>query len=403
MIPTYIIVGASHAGAAAVDHLRRAGFDGQLILIGDEPHLPYQRPPLSKKFLTGELPAERLGIRQPQFYDQHRVDVRLNTRVIAIDRAARTVQLHDGSALAYDKLMLCLGGQVRKLTLPGSNLQGIHYLRSVDDVEGMRATLQAGKRMVVIGAGYVGLEVAASARGLGLEVTVLEMSDRCLNRVTAPVISEFYTRRHSESGVRLLCNTQVTAIEGLTRATGVRCADGTVISADMIVVGVGIFPATDIAAAAGLACDNGVVVESSCRTSDAHIYAAGDCTSHPSVRYGGCIRLESVDNAVEQARVAAANMCGKPTEHNHTPWFWSDQYEVKLQTAGLMRNHTRQVLRGEPQSGHFSVWYLNDDEVLAVDAINRPGDFMIGKRWIGEHKRLNASQLADVSVELKSL
>ncbi len=402
-----VVVGASHAGAQAVDSLRREGFQGQLILIGDEEYLPYQRPPLSKKFLLGELPLDRLGIRQPMFYEQHQVEIRVATRVTTIDPLTCTLTLADSAGnadrLRYHKLILCVGSRVRKLTSPGADLEGVHYLRTVDDVVGMQAEMAAGKRMVVIGAGYIGLETAASARKLGLEVTVLEMAERCLNRVTAPVVSEFYAHRHAQSGVEIRVNTRVEALLGETRVTAVRCADGTQIPADIVVVGVGIIPETAIAQAAGLHCDNGIVVDEQCRTSDPHIYAAGDCANHPSMRYGGRIRLESVDNAVEQARVAASNICGKHIQHAHTPWFWSDQYDVKLQTAGLMQGHDQQIIRGDTTSGHFSIWFLKAGELLAVDAINRPGDFIIGKRWIGEHKHPDVVKLADPAVELKTL
>jgi len=402
-----VIVGASHAGAQAVDTLRREGFKGRLVLIGDEAHLPYQRPPLSKKFLLGEQPLERLGIRQPMFYEQHQVEVRLNTQVTAIHTQTRRLILNNKSEgvreLSYDKLILCTGSRVRRLTCPGADFKGVHYLRTVDDVTGMQPELSAGKRMVVIGAGYIGLETAAAASKLGLEVTVLEMADRCLNRVTASVVSEFYARRHAQSGVRLMVNTRVDALMGDGHVTAVHCADGSRIPADVVVVGVGIIPETEIAQAAGIACENGIIVDEHCRTSDANIYAAGDCTHHPSIRYGGGIRLESVDNAVEQARVAASNICGKIVQHAHTPWFWSDQYEVKLQTAGLMQGHDQQILRGDPASGQFSVWYLKSGELLAVDAINRPGDFMSGKRWIGERKHPDVAKLADTAVGLKTL
>jgi 3-phenylpropionate/trans-cinnamate dioxygenase ferredoxin reductase component len=217
------------------------------------------------------------------------------------------------------------------------------------------------------------------------------------------VVSEFYARTHAEHGVRLLVNTRVDALVGDKRVTGVRCGDGTVIPADVVVVGVGIIPEIDLAASAGLECANGIVVDEFCRTSDPNIYAAGDCTNHPSVRYGGRVRLESVDNAMEQARVAAAHACGKATPHAHTPWFWSDQFEVKLQTAGLHQGHDQQILRGSPAEGHFSLWYLKAGELLAVDAINRSGEFILGKRWIGEHKHPDSAKLADVSIDLKTL
>jgi 3-phenylpropionate/trans-cinnamate dioxygenase ferredoxin reductase component len=407
MSQTFVIVGASHAAAAAIDNLRRFGFGDNIVLVGDEPYLPYQRPPLSKKFLLGELPLDRLGIRQEEFYTKNRVDVRLNARVTSIKRTEQRIFLKDGSELAYDKLILCTGSRVRKLTVPGSQLKGVHYLRTVDDVKGMQPELQAGKRMVVIGAGYIGLETAAAASKLGLTVVVLEMADRCLNRVTAPVVSEFYARRHAQSGVQLFTNTRVEAVLGDSHVTGVRCADGREFAVDVVVAGIGIVPEQELASEAGITCDNGIVVNEQCQTSDPNIYAAGDNTVHQSHRYGYRVRLESVDNAMEQARIATSNLCGKPAIHNHTPWFWSDQYEVKLQTAGLLTGHDQQVVRGDPNGAQFSVWYLRAgdgvSEVLAVDAINRPGDFMAGKRWIGERKSVDVTRLGDITVDLKSL
>lgn len=401
-----VVVGASHAGAQAVDSLRKEGFAGSIVLIGDEAYFPYQRPPLSKKFLLGELPLERLAIRQPTFYETHKVDVRINTEVIAIDTRRKSIACRhrngDVSELLYSKLILCVGSRVRKLTCPGAALKGVHYVRTVDDILGMQPALQPNKKLVVIGAGYIGLETAASASKQGVKVTVLEMADRCLNRVTAPVVSEFFARRHSQAGVTIKTNTRVEALLGTECVTGVRCGDGTEIAADFVVVGVGIIPETNIAQAAGLQCGNGILVDEYCRTSDPHIFAAGDCTDHPSGRYGGRLRLESVDNAVEQARVAASTICGKMTPHAHTPWFWSDQYDVKMQTAGLLQGHNQQVIRGNPSDNQFSVWYLRDEELLAVDAINRAGDFIVGKRWITEHKRITALQLTDTA-DLKTL
>ena len=400
---TVVVVGASHAGAQAVDSLRRDGFAGRVVLVGDEPHLPYQRPPLSKRFLLGEVALDRLAIRQAVFYEQHKVTTMTGVRVTAIDPPVRKLTLSDGGSLRFDNLILCVGSRVRRLTCPGADLSGVHYVRTVDDVTRMQAEMATGKSMVVIGAGYIGLETAASARKLGMNVTVLEMAERCLNRVTAPVVSQFYARKHAQEGVLLLTDTRVVALIGEARVTGVQCGDGSIIPADVVVVGVGIVPEVELAKSAGVVCDNGIVVDEHCRTSVPHIYAAGDCTNHPSIRYGYRVRLESVDNAVEQARVAAAHICGKEIPHAHTPWFWSDQYDVKLQTAGLLQGYDQQIIRGDSNDGRFSVWYLKAGELLAVDAINRPGDFIVGKRWIGERKHPDAAKLADTTVDLKSL
>ncbi len=399
---TFVVVGASHASVQAIDTLRREGHDGPIVLVGDEPHLPYNRPPLSKKFLSGELERERLLLRSPQFYEQARVEVRLGVRVTAIDRSARRLRLNDDSELVYEKLLLCVGSRPRLLEVPGHELSGIHCLRTIADVDAIRADLSGARRLVVVGAGYIGLEAAASARHLGLEVTVLEMADRPMNRVVAPELSDFYTRRHEREGVRIHCGTSVTAFEGDGRVQQVVCGELR-FPADLVIVGVGILPDVSLAAAAGIRCDNGVWVDEHCLTSDAHVYAAGDCTNHPSVRYGRRVRLESVDNAVEQAKTAAANMCGRPARHEHVPWFWSDQYDVKLQIAGLSQGYEQAVVRGDPDSGSFALYYLAQGELLAVDAVNSPRDFMLGKKWIAERRRPDPALIADPSVDLKTL
>ena len=402
MVQTVVIVGAGHAAVQAVDTLRREGHLGPIVLVGDEPYVPYNRPPLSKKYLSGEVERERLWLRSAQYYQQHRVDTRLGVRVTAIDRATQRLRLSDGGELNYDKLILCMGSTPRRLEVPGHDLAGIHCLRTIADVDAIRADLGSTRRLVVIGGGYIGLEAAASAHHLGLDVTVLEMADRPMARVVAPEVSAFFAQRHEREGVRLLCNTSVTAITGEGRVSAVRCGDRE-FPAELVIVGVGILPDVTLAAAAGLRCDNGVWVDEQCRTSDPNVYAAGDCTNHPSVRYGRRVRLESVDNAVEQARTAAANICGKAARHEHIPWFWSDQYDVKLQIAGLSQGYESTVLRGDPASGSFALYYLAGGELLAVDAINSMRDFMNGKKWLAERKRPDPERLADPTTDLKTL
>ena len=402
MTQTFVIVGASHASVQAIDTLRREGHKGPILLVGDERHLPYNRPPLSKKFLSGELERERLLLRSPQFYEQHSVETRLGVRVTAIDRSAQRLRLSDGAELTYDKLLLCVGSRPRMLEVPGYDLAGIHYLRTIADVDAIRADLPGARRLVVVGAGYIGLEAAASARHLGLDVTVVEMADRPMNRVVAPELSGFYTRRHEKEGVRIHCNTSVTAFLGDGHVRAVACGDQE-FPADLVIVGVGILPDVSLAAAAGIRCENGVWVDENCQTSDPNVYAAGDCTNHPSVRYGRRVRLESVDNAVEQAKTAASNMCGRPARHAHVPWFWSDQYDVKLQIAGLSQGYDQAIVRGNPDTGSFALYYLASGELLAVDAVNSPRDFMTGRKWIAERKHPDAAGLADTSIDLKTL
>jgi 3-phenylpropionate/trans-cinnamate dioxygenase ferredoxin reductase subunit len=402
MTQAFVIVGASHASVQAIDTLRRSGHQGPLVLVGDEPHLPYNRPPLSKKFLSGELAPERLLLRSPQFYEQASVETRLGVAVTAIDRGARRLRLADGGELTYDKLLLCVGSRPRTLEAPGHDLAGIHCLRTIADVEAIRADLAAARRLVVVGAGYVGLEAAASARHLGIDVTVLEMADRPLNRVVAPELSDFYLRRHEREGVRIHCGASVTAFEGDDRVRAVVCGDKAY-PADLVIVGVGILPDVSLAAAAGIRCENGVWVDEQCQTSDPNVWAAGDCTNHPSVRYGRRVRLESVDNAVEQGRVSAVNMSGGQARHEHVPWFWSDQYDIKLQIAGLSQGYDQAVLRGNPESGSFALYYFAQGELLAVDAVNSPRDFMTGKRWIAERKHPDAAKLGDTTIDLKTV
>jgi 3-phenylpropionate/trans-cinnamate dioxygenase ferredoxin reductase subunit len=401
---TVVIVGASHAAVQAIDTLRREGHVGPIVLVGDEPFLPYNRPPLSKKYFSGELERERLLLRSAQFYEQARVDVRLGVRVTAIDRGDRRLRLSDGGELNYDKLLLCLGSRNRLLEVPGYDLEGIHYLRTIADVDGIRADLGAARRLVVVGAGYIGLEAAASARQLGLGVTVLEMADRPLNRVTAPEMSTYYLQRHASAGVSVLCGMSVTSFAGTDggRVSGVVCGERE-FAADLVIVGVGVLPETALAAACGLRCENGIVVDETCQTSDPDVYAAGDCTMHPCVRYGRRLRLESVDNAVEQAKTAALNICGKPARHEHVPWFWSDQYDIKLQIAGLSQGYDRTVLRGDPAANRFALYYFAQGELIAVDAINSPKDFMTGKKWIAERRHPDPQRLADPASDLKSL
>jgi 3-phenylpropionate/trans-cinnamate dioxygenase ferredoxin reductase subunit len=399
---TVVIVGASHAAVQAIDTLRREGHAGPIVLVGDEPLLPYNRPPLSKKYLADQMPLERLLLRSPNFYQQAGVETRLGVAVTAIDTGSRRLRLSDSLELGYDKLLLCVGSRPRRLEVPGHQLPGIHYLRKLADVDAIRRDLPGARRLVVVGAGYIGLEAAACARQLGLDVTVLETAERPLARVVAPEVSSFFVRRHEREGVRIHCGQSVSAFAGQDRVRAVlTTADE--FPADLVIVGVGISPDVTLAAAAGLRCDNGVWVDEHCQSSDADVYAAGDCTNHPSIRYGRRVRLESVDNAVEQAKTAAANICGRPAVHAHVPWFWSDQYDVKLQIAGLSEGYDRTVLRGDPDSGSFALYYLAGDELLAVDAVSSARDFMTGKRWIGERKRLDAARLADPAEDLKAL
>ena len=401
MISTILIIGGGQAGAQAIDTLRREGFGGRLVLIGDEPQLPYQRPPLSKKYLSGEMPADRLVFRHRSFYDEHRIELKLGRQAVRLDAAARQVELADGEKLSYDRLLLCLGAESRRLTCPGAALPGVHYLRALADVAPIQAGFKAQARVVIIGGGYIGLETAATCRKMGCEVTVLEMADRVMNRVVAPSVSQYFAEEHRAHGVTIICDTRVDCLEGRERVEHVVCADGTRHAADLVIVGVGAVPTTELARAAGLTCDNGIVVDEYCRTSDAAIFAAGDCTNHPSLRFGRRVRLESVDNAFEQAKTAALNLLDKPVAHDRVPWFWSDQFDNKLLIVGLSQDHDRQVLRGDPASRSFSVCYLKGRELLAVEAVNHSKDYMAARKLIAERAQMHLDKLADSDLGLK--
>jgi 3-phenylpropionate/trans-cinnamate dioxygenase ferredoxin reductase subunit len=401
MTSTILIVGAGQAGAQAVDTLRREGFGGRLILIGDEPHLPYQRPPLSKQFLAGEMAAERLPFRHQAFYEQHQIELKLGLPALSIDPGARRVTLADGQALSYDRLLLSTGARSRPVSCPGAELPGIHYLRSIADVDAIRAALGTGKRVVIIGGGYIGLETAATARKLGCAVTVLEMADRVMNRVVASRVSEYFEHEHRTQGIKIICNTRVVRLEGAQSVERVVCADGSSYEADVLIAGIGAVPETKLAADAGLTCENGIVVDSHCRTSDPAIYAAGDCTNHPSARFGMRVRLESVDNAFEQGKSAALNMLERATVHDRVPWFWSDQFDNKLLIVGLSQGFDQQILRGDPATRAFTVCYLKGGELIAVEAVNHSKDYMAGRKLIAERARPDTEKLADQRIPLK--
>jgi len=398
-----VIAGAGHAAGQVVATLRQQKFDGQIVLLGDEPYLPYQRPPLSKKYLAGDMSAERLYVKPESFYDDPRIDVQLRTKISAINPAAKTVQIDGGEDVAYGKLVLALGSRPRTLPVDGEHLENVHYLRNIDDVEGIRAELDIGRRLVIIGAGYIGLEVAAVTRELGLDVTVIELADRVMSRVVSPEISDFYQIEHTNHGVKLRLSTGIKALSGKKRVKCIETADGEEIPADFVVVAVGIMPNTELAEQGGLDVRNGIVVDDGCRTSDSDIYAVGDCTLHPNEIYGRRLRLESVHNALEQAKTAARNLCGKETHYAQVPWFWSDQYDLKLQIAGLSEGYDDVVIRGNPAERSFACVYLKDRRLIAVDAVNAPRDFVQSKALIEARAMISTDQIADAETPLKHL
>jgi 3-phenylpropionate/trans-cinnamate dioxygenase ferredoxin reductase component len=398
-----VIVGAGQAAAQAVDVLRRKGHAGSLVVVGDEDALPYQRPPLSKKYLSGAMARDRLPIRHQAFYDEHRVELRLGRRATSLDRQARRLLLDDGSELAYDALLLATGSTPRRVATPGSALDGIHYLRTMADADRLRDAARPGARVVVVGGGYIGLEVAATCRELGVDVTVLEMADRVMNRVVCEPVSRYYEAEHRKHGVQIVLGARMLDFVGDARGrvAGVRCADGREYPADFAVVGVGVLADDALARAAGLHCDNGVAVDEYCRTSDPAIWAIGDCTSHPSLRYGYRVRLESVDNAFEQAGTAALDILGAPLAHDKVPWFWSDQYHHKLLIVGLSQGHDQWVLRGDPASHSFSAAYLRGGELIAIDTVNNAKDQMAARKLVAARVHPDPAKLADASIPLR--
>ncbi len=403
--PRIVIAGAGHAGGSAAAFLRQYGWKGGITLVGEEPNAPYQRPPLSKAWLKGEATAESLALRPARFYAQQTIELRLGTRVTALDRVARQVTLSDGVVLGYDRLILALGARPRSLPVPGSGLRGVLALRGTADADALQAALGPGRRLAVIGGGYIGLEVAASARALGAEAVVIEREARVLARVAGTVLSAFLERQHRARGVGILAGAQVVAIEGEAGAAcAVRLQDGTRIPCDTVLVGIGAVPNIELAQDAGLDCAGGIVVDLAARSSDPAIYAIGDCTQRPLPLYGRSGRLESVPNAIEQAKQAAADICGRPPPPPEVPWFWSDQFDLRLQMAGLAFDAHETVLRGDPDGPGFAVLHLDaEHRVLAVEAVNAPADFMAGRMLVAKQARVPPAQLRDPAQPLKDL
>ncbi|HMT26652.1 MAG TPA: FAD-dependent oxidoreductase [Dermatophilaceae bacterium] len=381
-----LIIGASHAGAQLAASLRQEGWSGEVVLIGEESAAPYQRPPLSKSYLAGKCSLDEITIRSSDFYSKQRIQL-LDAHVEAINRSAGHIVMSTGDTLTYDKLALCTGARPRQLRVPGFELAGVHYLRTAADVERIRTSAAPGRRVAIVGGGYIGLETAASLRALGLEVTVLEATTRVLERVTAPDVSTFFERIHREEGIDIRTGAKVAALVGDDCVREVTLSTGESIPTDLVIVGIGVEPRTELAEAAGLTLNDGVVIDEHARTSDPAIVAAGDCASKYIPRYGRRVRLECVPGATDQAKLAAATLCGKFKSAVSLPWFWSDQYDVKLQIAGLSCGYDQVVLSGDPTVGRsFSCFYLRGGELLAADCINRPRDFMLSKQVITQQR-----------------
>ena len=395
-----VIIGCGQAGGQAAASLRQEKYEGPITMIGQEPYIPYQRPPLSKQYLSGEQEKEKLSLRQESFYSEKEINLMLETSVLSLDPHKKELQLIKGETVTYDKLLIATGGRPRKLEVDGHTLKGIHYLRNIDDVDAIKTQMSTSQNLVIVGGGYIGLEVASVAIKRGLTVSVLEMESRILERVTTEEMSAFYHQLHTDEGVNILTSTQAKAFKGSETVERVVCGDHE-IPADLVIIGIGILPNTEMAEAAGLETNNGLVVDEQCRTSNEHIFAAGDCTNHPNPILNRRLRLESVPNAMEQGRVAASNMLGGSKSYASMPWFWSDQYEHKLQMVGFSKDSDQSVVRGDMESKSFTVFYLKDDSIIAADSVNNPKEFMASKQLVG--KKASIEALADTSIELKTL
>ena len=399
-----VIIGAGHAGGAAAALLRQYGFAGPITLIGEEPIPPYQRPPLSKAWLKGEADAEALMLKPESYYAEHAIDLRLDQRATQIERSAKIVHLEGGETLSYDVLILATGARARRLSIPGVELDGVQALRSAADAEQLKARLGPGKRLAVIGGGYIGLEAAASARALGAEAVVIELQSRVLARVACEPLSLFFQDYHRARGVVFALNAGVAAFEGEAgRITGVRLSDGRLIDADIALVGVGATPNDELARDAGLDCADGVVVDDQARTSDPAVFAIGDVSHRPLALYDRMFRLESVANALEQARQASSAIAGRPGPPHEVTWNWSDQYDLKLQIAGVAFDADEIVIRGDPANAKFAIFHLRQNSVQAVEAVNAAPEFMIGKQLIASRRPVARDKLADTSVSMKEV
>jgi 3-phenylpropionate/trans-cinnamate dioxygenase ferredoxin reductase subunit len=399
-----VIVGAGQAGFQVAASLRMDGYEEPIVLIGDEPDLPYQRPPLSKGFMTGKQDIEGAALRPLAFYESHQIDLMRGTKVVKIDRVGRLAILESGRRLRYNALVLAVGARNRKLPVKGAGLDGVCYLRTDNEAVDIRQRLEAARDIVVIGGGFIGLELAAAARTLGKSVRVLELQARLMPRVVSPILSDFYRDVHTGQGVEISLGVAASEMMGQQgKVSKVILSDGSVCPADLVLVGIGVVPNVELAMDAGLQDSNGIAVDERLRTADESIYAIGDCADHPNPFAGGRVRIESVQNAVDQAKCVASAIMGRSEDYRAVPWFWTDQFDIKLQMAGLSVSSGPAVTRGEPGSRKFSLFYFRDGRLAAVDSVNRPGDHLAGRRLLGAGTPITPEQAADLSVDLKAL
>jgi 3-phenylpropionate/trans-cinnamate dioxygenase ferredoxin reductase component len=404
MGPGTVIVGTGQAGFQTAASLRSEGYEEPITLIGEEPHIPYQRPPLSKGFPLGQQDFESIQLRPGRFYQDHHIDLLAGKRVTAIDRHERQVRLESGARIPYKRLVLAVGARNRKLAVDSGDLDDVLYLRSLEEAMAVKERLQSAQDIVVIGGGFIGLEIAAVACTLGKSVTVLEALPRLMSRAVAPIISDFFRELHASRGVKIICDASVSKISSSRgRVQKVVLRDGTAFPADLVMVGVGIVPNIELAQEAGLTVVNGIAVNEYLETDHENIFAIGDCAEHPCVFAGGRVRLESVQNAADQAQRVATTIAGRRSCYCALPWFWTDQFDIKLQMAGISQGHERIVTRGDAESRKLSVFYFKQDRLVAIDSINRPLDHMIGRKLIAGGVPLTPEQAADETVDLRKL
>ncbi|GJL93714.1 MAG: ferredoxin reductase [Hyphococcus sp.] len=403
-VNSIVVVGGGQAAAQAIASLRQGGYEGALTMVAEEAALPYQRPPLSKGYLKGDLEETRLYLRPAEWYEQAKVTLKLDSRITAINTEDKLVTDDKGEAYYYDRLIIATGSRPRPAPFPGADLAKVFDLRTLADVDKIRPEMQPGRKLVIVGAGYIGLEAAAVARTIGLDVTVVEMADRVLARVTSPEISEFYQSVHKTEGVNILLGESVEAFHGEGGALKtVSLSSGKSLEADTALIGIGILPNDGLARDAGLECGNGITVDRNAQTSDPSIYAIGDCACRPLVCYDRRGRLESVHNAIEQGKLAAASILGRPRPPEDCPWFWSDQYDLKLQIAGLSTGYDAYVIRGKPKERKFAIFYFKQNKLIAVDAINSPAEFLMSKKMVLAGAEPSREHIADTSVPIKEI
>jgi len=382
-----VIIGAGHAGGMTAISLRQRQYQGSITLIGEENYLPYQRPALSKGFLAGEIEEKRLYLKSQDYFDKNNIRIIRNCKVVAIDRNNKTILLENQKQLGYEKLVIATGSIVNKLKT-SSRETDLYYLRTIRDSLKIREKLRSKNKITIIGAGYIGLEIASIATKKNLEVSVLELENRVMGRVVSAEVSDFFQKKHQSEGVEFKFNTSITDIEDRGKQKRIICSDGSFLNTDVVIIGVGIKPNIELAKSSGLKCDNGILVDANGKTSDPHIFAVGDCSNHPNNIFKQRLRLESVQNAVEQAKSIAASIAGSHKPYQEVPWFWSDQYNIKLQIAGISQDHDHRVTRGYPEKEKFAVFYQKEKRLIAVDAINSPKEFMVGKKWIAMQAKI---------------